>query len=325
MDLSIIVVNWNSKAYLEKCIASIYANTPSLDFEIIVVDNASFDGCEEMLASRFPQVRFIQSQINLGFAGANNIGYAHASGNALLFLNPDTEVVGNALASMWEALKHAKNAGAIGAKLLNSDGTIQTSCIQRFPTILNQAVDADLLRNAFPGWKIWGTWPLMVKQGGPVAVDAVSGACLLVSRDNFESVGLFSGEYFMYAEDVDLCRKLYQVGLSNYYVDDATVVHRGGASTSANGQSHFSTVLMRESLLKYFALRHGKVWAAAYRSSIALASLARCALLATVTLVPSNHDRHVKAALSRWAAILRWSLGLFGSTHMSPPAAHVPR
>ena len=101
MDLSIIIVNWNSKEYLRKCIASILAETHGIEFEIVVIDNASFDGCDEMLRQCYPQVRFIQSDRNLGFAKANNVAFKESSGQNLLFLNPDTEIEGVAIETLY--------------------------------------------------------------------------------------------------------------------------------------------------------------------------------------------------------------------------------
>jgi len=308
MDLSIIIVNWKSVAYLEKCLVSVFANTAGVGFEVIVVDNASFDGSGEMIARLYPQVKFVQSEYNLGFAGANNLGFGHSSGHALLFLNPDTEVTGSAVATLLDVLERKPDAGIVGAKLLNSDGTVQTSCIQRFPSIVNQAIDSDVLRNAFPKLHVWGTWPLLEKQTGPVSVEVISGACMMARRSAFEQVGLFSTDYFMYSEDVDLCYKFHRTGFKNFYVDEAKVVHHGGGSTSTNGQSHFSTVVMRESLLRFFTLRRGRFYAAAYRVSVVVMSTVRCAILATGLLL--IRDRDIRNALSRWGAILRWGIGI---------------
>src|SRR5437762_3548719 len=133
MDLSIIIVNWNSKDYLRKCLKSIYANTHGIDFEIIVVDNASFDGSGELLAQDFPKVRFVQSHTNLGFARANNLGFGNSTGRNVLFLNPDTEAVGGALNELLQRLQRLPNAGVVGCKLLNTDGSMQTSCLQSYP------------------------------------------------------------------------------------------------------------------------------------------------------------------------------------------------
>ena len=138
--LSIVIVNWKSADFLRKCLQSIFANASDMSLEVIVVDNASFDGSAELVEREFPGVHFVQSKENLGFAGANNLGVRSAKGRNLLFLNPDTEVIGTALERMSSFLDATPDAGAVGCKLLNTDGTVQTSCIQPFPTILNQAL-----------------------------------------------------------------------------------------------------------------------------------------------------------------------------------------
>src|SRR5690348_3920993 len=211
-DLSILIVNWNSVAFLRDCLESIYANTKAIQFEVVVVDNASHDGCEQMLATEFGSVRFIQSGSNLGFARANNLAFQASSGRNVLFLNPDTEVLGSALERLVRFLDENPRAGIVGPKLLNSDGSIQTSCIRSFPTILNEALDTDLLRRLFPRSRWWGIGPLFENRTAPAAVDAVSGASLMIRRNVFEAAGLFTTSYFMYAEDVDLCFKARRAG-----------------------------------------------------------------------------------------------------------------
>src|SRR5450432_96179 len=160
MDLSIIIVNWNSVDFLRGCLVSICQPPQSISLEVIVVDNASYDGCDSMLAREFPRVRFIQSHENIGFARACNLGHQHSAGRILLFLNPDTKIVGNALADLVSGLDSLPDAGAIGCKLLNADGTLQKSCIQSFPTILNQCLDSEALRSRFPRSRLWGMAPL---------------------------------------------------------------------------------------------------------------------------------------------------------------------
>lgn len=160
MDLSIIIVNWNSKDYLRKAIASIETETKGIELEVIVIDGGSFDGCVEMLRRYYPQVVFIQSDKNLGFAKANNEAFKASRGRNILFLNPDTEVEGHAIKTLYDQLNALQNAGIVGPKLLNTDRSIQESCIRAFPTILNQVLESDVLRNMFPKAKLWGMKPL---------------------------------------------------------------------------------------------------------------------------------------------------------------------
>ena len=150
LTLSIIIINWKSKGFVRVCLESIADNIGDLAHEIFVVDNASFDGCGELLAAEFHYVHFVQCKHNLGFAGANNLAFARSRGRNILFLNPDTEIRGDAIQALLAALDTAPRAGMVGACLLNSDLTLQTTCVTAIPSILNQTLNTDLLRHAFP-------------------------------------------------------------------------------------------------------------------------------------------------------------------------------
>ena len=250
-DLSIIIINWNSVSFLRKCLASIDANTKKTSFEVIVIDNASSDGCGEMLRTEFPRVRFVQSTTNLGFAAANNLGVQHAFGKCLLFLNPDTELAGPAIDRMMEFLETHNDAGIVGARLLNSDLSIQTSCIQNFPTVLNRVIDAELLRRLFPRLPFWGTQPLLKASDTTAQVEVISGACQMIRRELFDRVGRFDTSYFMYAEDADLCLRTHRSNSRNYYVGCAVVIHHGGQSSGTISGGSFSAIMMRESLIAF--------------------------------------------------------------------------
>ncbi len=215
MDLSIIIVNWNSADYLKTCLNSLYVNNAGVVSEIIVIDNASFDKCHSIITNEFPGVHFIQSHQNLGFAKANNLGAEQAHGDFLLFLNPDTEILGNAISEMLSAIRKLPLAGVIGCKLLNTDMTLQNSCIQPFPTILNQSLDSDILLRRFPGFSIWGPVPHLLNQLGPSEVQAISGACMMIRKEIFTEIGGFSTDYFMYTEDIDLCYRVRSAGYIN--------------------------------------------------------------------------------------------------------------
>ncbi len=206
LDLSIVIVNWNSVEFLKACIASVQRETHDVNYEIIVIDAASFDGCDRMLRNTYPEVRFIQSELNVGFGQANNRAFEASLGDSVLFLNPDTTVVGHAISVMHACLQQLPMAGAIGCRLLNGDHSLQTSCVQSFPTITNQVLDADWLRARWPSARLWGTRALYARDDAPQVVEAVAGACVMVKREVFERAGRFSKEYFMYCEDIDLCR-----------------------------------------------------------------------------------------------------------------------
>jgi GT2 family glycosyltransferase len=311
MDISIIIVNWKSAAYLQKCLESIYCSVNDLLFEVVVIDNASYDGCDRMLIDRYPQVRFIQSTSNLGFAGANNLAFQQSSGKTLLFLNPDTEIADQAISKMHQLLWETANAGAIGCTLLNTDGTVQTSCVQAFPTILNQILDSEMLRRLFPLLPLWGTRPLFRPSGVPMPVDAISGACLMIKRQAFESAGFFSTDYFMYSEDIDLCRKVRSAGFAVYYTGAVSIVHHGGGSSNQRKQNYFGEVVIRESLFRYLTKFRGRLYGYAYRLATGGASLFRVMLLACLmTVIAERSSREsLRISLGKWINIFRWSFG----------------
>jgi len=310
-DLSIIIVNWNSKEYLEKCIESILRWTADIKYEMIVIDGASFDGCGEMLQRRFTQVRFIQSQKNIGFAKANNVAFRESRGRYILFLNPDTELITPAVNIMFAYIQKATNSGAIGCKLLNADKTVQTSCLQAFPTLLNQFLDSELLRTLWPKSSLWGNAHLFGAQITAGEVEGIVGACIMVERSLFEKVGLFSEDYFMYAEDLDLCYKIKQAGYMNYYLPDASIIHFGGGSTE-KAPRDFSVVMMRESIWRMMRKTGGNVYALAYRVSTMISSIGR--LIALMAVFPLHLIRRGGkswyGSFRKWKAVLTWSLGL---------------
>jgi GT2 family glycosyltransferase len=304
-------VNWRSVQFLRQCLASIQRETAAPNYEVIVVDNASGDGCGEILSKEFPKVIFIQSKTNLGFSGANNLGARHARGAVLLFLNPDTEILRSAVDVLLKELKQLPDAGVLGCRLLNSDGTLQTSAIQSFPTILNQVLDADLLRRYLPKSALWGNAALFHSDGGPVPVEFVSGACMMVRRIMFERVGGFSSDYFMYAEDSDLCYKMRATGCANYYVGRAQIMHYGGGS-SQRAASDFSHVMMRESISRFLRKFRGPLYSMVYRLALSTAAVVRLLLL-TIALpvwLARKSSRPWVTTCRKWLAILRWGLGL---------------
>lgn len=312
MELSIIIVNWNSVDYLRECLSSIYRETGDLEFEIIVVDNASFDGSEAMLEAEYQSVKFIQSSENGGFACANNLGFRHSSGKNVLFLNPDTLVIGPAIKIMLSQLEAMPQAGAVGCKLLHTDRSVQLHSVQRYPTVLNQILDIHFLKSHYPKWRIWGLRPLINNNHVPEPVEVIPGACLMVRRDVFEQVGLFTEDYFMYAEDIDLCYKINQTGRGVFFIDDAEVLHHGGGSSRNHEANCFQDVMTRESVYKFVIRTKGRCAAIAYRIAMLFSSCFRLLLL--TALLPCSgwlgRKQHLYQAIYKWKNIFRWSVGL---------------
>jgi N-acetylglucosaminyl-diphospho-decaprenol L-rhamnosyltransferase len=313
VDLSIIIVNWNSAAFLRCCLETIYQKPRPFQFEVIVIDNGSFDGARDLVENEFRDVKFVESAANVGFGSANNAAFEYSSGRNILFLNPDTEILGTALEAMVSALDSTPACGVVGCKLLNSDGSIQTSCVQSLPTVWNQLLDAEFLRSLFPHARMWGTAPLWRDGTTPVDVDVISGACLMIRRTVFEQVGRYSTRYFMYAEDADLCYKVKQADWTVKYIGAVQVVHHGGRSSGV-AETRFSAVMMKQSLYEFIRSTQGRYQGALYRVSMAVAASIRLFLLgaAFVLTVGLLQSQAIYNAARKWFDVLRWALGLEG-------------
>jgi len=307
-ELSIICVNWNSLDLLLDCLESLYALPTGTTFETLVVDNASPEGGIEVVGERFPQVRIIKSPTNVGFAKANNLGFLNSSGRYVLLLNPDTLVLGSAIATMLDAIQSIGDAGIVGGMLLNTDLSVSTTSIQKFPTILNQVLTFEWLRVHFPNCPLWEIGPLFSATVGPVKVDVIPGACMMLKREVYERAGMLSEDYFMYAEDIDLNFRVRQLNLSSYYVGSAKIVHHGGRSSSKQGGSQWSTVRTCRAMMQLFRTHRGSMYARAYRAALGCTAAMR--LIALAAIYPLGDRDGVRGSVAKWSTVLKWSLGI---------------
>jgi GT2 family glycosyltransferase len=308
LDVSIIIVNWNSADFLLDCLQSIYSNTHGLQFEIIVVDNDSPEGTLDRVAKDFSAVKLIHSTTNLGFARANNIGVQHAQGRFVLLLNPDTVILGNAISNLLSASESLADCGIAGAHLLNTDLTVQTSAIQKYPTILNQIFDIEALRLQWPKCRLWDISPLFSRELEPLKAEVISGACMLLRRDVFCNVGGFTEDFFMYSEDIDLNYKVRKIGLSSYYIPSAQLIHHGGGSSSRQAYSQWATSMKARALLLFFERTRGTYYAFAFRIVIAICAVTRLFLIALT--IPFSRSRSPRVMSAKWLAILQSAMGL---------------
>ncbi len=254
MDISIIIVNYKSKDKVVKCLDSIRkADLADLSYEIIVVDNASGDDFSS-LKKDFSEIKIIQSEKNSGMGGGNNLGVVGSSGDFFLILNPDTEIKDDAIPVLLNYLRQNRDVGIVGPKLLNTDGTLQYSCM-RFPKVYTP-----FLRRTFFGAFAQKSLRdfLMEDYDHEVAreVDWLMGSCLLVRRDIFDKDGfLFDEKYFMYFEDTDLCRRVWQKHkMKVVYLPSAVVVHDHARASAENPWyvAPFKDKLAREHLRSWF-------------------------------------------------------------------------
>ena len=305
--VSILIVNWNSRGLLRQCLLSIRQTCADLKPQIVVVENGSFDGCAEMIAAEFPEVEFIQSDDNIGFGPANNLGLKRVTGDAVWVLNPDTEVRPGALQTLLGELERLPDAAIVSPRQLNTDLTLQSS-VHALPRPVRQALDSELLRRALSRYALWAP-PSDFAPPGTIAVEAVPGTAMLMRTETFRSVGGFTADYFMYGEDMDLCFKILRAGLRIYHVPAAEIIHHGGASSSAQGSS-FSAIMTREALHSYMLLNHGPRAARTFRLATGVSALGRLALLAPILMLGDEPARsRRKATFSKWRSALSWSVG----------------
>lgn len=224
MDLSIVIVNWNTKGLLTDCLNSILDSKPKMSYEVIVVDNGSEDGSVEAIAKFKTKLKLkvIENKSNEGYSKANNKGIRDAVGDYILLLNTDTKVVDSALDRLFNFAKDHPDAGVVGARLLNADGSLQTSCF-KFPTLMSA------MKEYWFGIK--GSYGSYVPSGEtPTAVDVVVGAAFLITPEARKRAGILNEKYFFFFEDLDYCRKVKSVGLKVYYLPEAKVIHYHGST-----------------------------------------------------------------------------------------------
>ena len=232
MDLSVIVVNWNTRDLLRACLTSLRESLAGslLTAEIIVVDNASADGSAKMVAAEFPECRLIANAENRNYAAGNNQGLAMATGEYQLLLNPDTEVPSGALASLIDFLRQRPRAGAVAPALEGTDSVVQAS-VRGFPTPRALAGALTGLAALFPRSE-WGRYrALDLPADRPSEVDQPMASAFLIRREALAAVGAFDEQFPLFFNDVDLCYRLKQAGWEIWYEPAVRITHVGGAST----------------------------------------------------------------------------------------------
>jgi GT2 family glycosyltransferase len=262
-DVSVIVVSFNTRNVLLKCLQTLAREAGGVRYETIVVDNASRDGSAEMVEQEFPEAMLIRSPVNLGFAAANNRGFAVAQGRYVVLLNSDAFLRPGALPKAVERMDADPQIGAGGARLVGRDDSWQPSA-RMFPSFANDLLTLSGLAAKYPQSRFFGrfdrTW---ANPDEAAEVDWVPGAFSIIPRRVLESVAYFDEQFFLYYEEVDLCRRIKAAGYSVWYWPDVAVVHLGGESsktvkhlTMSSSGSQLTLWRMRSALL-YYRKHHG--------------------------------------------------------------------
>ncbi len=232
LDLSIIIVNYNVKEFLQNLIHSINKAAQNLSYEIIIADNASSDGSVEFIKEKFPAVKLIGNDKNLGFGKANNQALEVAKGEYILLINPDSVVSEDTLIKMISFFERNPSVGLAGCKILNPDGTLQLACRRSFPGPWTSFCKVTGLSTLFPKSKLFARYNLTYKdENESYEVDAISGSFMMMKREVYEKTGGFDEDYFMYGEDLDLCYRIQQAGYKVFYVHETQIIHYKGEST----------------------------------------------------------------------------------------------
>jgi len=278
MDLSVVIISWNTREMLDACLASVYA-TRGLDMEVFVVDNASADGSGSMVHERYPRVHLIQNAENRGFAAANNQAIALAQGRYVLLLNSDTVVTPGAFGTLVEFMDAHPRAGAVGPYLANADGSLQPSCyrvLTPWREFWRLLFLERLLRLA--------TYPMQRWDRDHVReVEVLKGACLLLRAEALAQVGALDERYFVYTEEMDLCARLLCAGWHIYWEPKAQVVHFGEQSTKQVADAMY--VQLYRSKVQFQRKMGGEWRALCFKTLLALAYLPRFLAAGVASLV----------------------------------------
>lgn len=229
--LSVIIVNYNVKYFLEQCLCSVQKAITSIDAEIIVIDNHSSDGSLEYLPPLFPSVIFLVNNKNIGFSKANNIALRHAKGDFILFLNPDTIVNENCFTHCISFLNTAANKGAAGIRMIDGSGKFLPESKRSFPSPISSFYKLIGLASIFPGSKYFNHYALgNLDNNKTHEIDVLAGAFMIIKKEVMGKINGFDENFFMYGEDIDLSYRIKHAGYKIFYLGETTIIHFKGES-----------------------------------------------------------------------------------------------
>lgn len=308
VGLSIIIVTWNAKKYVWKCLKSLEQQGKDFSTEIILVDNASSDGAPELVREWFSHVRLIQNRRNFGFAKANNIGIKLSRGEYICLVNSDVNVPAGCLAKMLTYMERNPTIGILGPRMLGPDGKIQRSYM-RFPTIWNCFCRALTLDSIFKGSRLFGGFLMTDFSSDRIAdVEVLNGWFWVVRRKALDEVGLLDETFFMYGEDIDWCKRFHEGGWRTVYYPEAEAIHHGGASSSR--APVWSYVEMQRANLLYWKKHHGRLGRVGISMVSWLHHVGRLLCYGVLYLLRRSECPEAAHKARRSLACLLWLMGL---------------
>ncbi len=299
MDISFVIVNWNTKNLLLDCLTSVYKTAKNISMEIWVVDNASNDGSVEAVKRFYPDVKIIQNTKNLGFAAANNRAFKRMNGRYAVLLNTDTVLTKGAVESIYDFMENNPDAGMACGQLLNSDGSKQNS-IANFPGLMHLLLNETLLRILFPV-----RYPSKRKEyKSPIEVDSCIGACIMVRKKTMNHAGFLDEDYFFFFEETDWARRIKQSGWKIYFIPTARIIHFQGQSVGHNIRSRILYYTSRYTYFKKWHPRHYPL----IRGIIFIRLLINAVLNLLGVSGTFGLQRDVKKRLALYLQLIRWHL-----------------
>lgn len=272
MQLSIIIVNYNVKYFLEQCLSSVVKACKNIQAEIFVIDNNSTDGSKDFFANRFKEVNFTWKEENVGFSKANNEVVKLATGQKILFLNPDTIVPEDCFEKCLTFFSSKKNIGAIGPKMIDGSGNYLPESKRGFPSLFTSINKMAGLTRLFPHNKYFARYYLGHLSGNKTnEVDVLAGACMMVDKNVLDETAGFDEAFFMYGEDIDLSYRIQKAGYRNYYFADTTIIHFKGESTQKEQMKyirHFYGAMMLF-VKKHYSKGAGNIYLLLLQTAIA--------------------------------------------------------
>ncbi|MFQ5685866.1 MAG: glycosyltransferase family 2 protein [Candidatus Scalindua sp.] len=301
VDISFIIVNWNTRDILIDCLNSIYKTVTDIDSEIYVVDNNSTDGSREAVKNGFPDVKLIENETNTGFAHANNQALSIMQGRFAVLLNSDAVLQEGAIKTLLNFMSNTPEAGIAGVQLLNDDGSRQNS-IDNFPSLETEILNKSILRLISPD-----KYPNKARDyNAPIEVDSVIGACMMVRKEAIDDVGSLDEDYFIFLEETDWCFRMHKKGWKVYHVPDARVFHLSGHSKKrASGEAQIEYY---KSLYKFFRKNRGTV------SYLTIRVLKPCKIFINLlpnvlgNLITLFQSEKLRSRLLKYYKLLMWHL-----------------
>lgn len=299
MDISIIIVNWNTKYLLIECLDSIFQTIKSINFEVWVVDNGSKDGSIEAIRDRYPDINTIENMMNRGFASANNRALKQIKGRYALLLNTDARLTDRAVEHLFNFMETTPEAGMACGQLLNPDGSKQNS-FANFPSVISLLSNETILRTLFPN-----RFPSKRKEyTSPIKIESCIGACMIVRKRAMDEVGLLDETYFFFFEETDWACRMKKAGWNSYFVPDARIIHGQGKTVGANSNAR---IMFYRSRYIYIKKWHRRSYLAMriiiFTRLLINAELNLAGVMVTFGMYPA-----IKKKLEIYAGLILWHL-----------------